>query len=164
MGQVERLQVRVGGGWIVMIVASAIAFPIGGDVVTLSGTSGSPNYATDTASVALAGWRFNSDGTVDKMEGGSAFQFNSTTEWVIPNVYGNGPYWIRYTEDSGATANWISNSAKNTWLALTSDRIWQWTSNIGIRTGAGKVEIAKDSGGSNIVATGYYGGDIEGGV
>lgn len=130
-----------------------------GDVVTLSGTTVSANWAYDfDVGVATAGWYFRADGTVDEHEFGSITQFQSSTQWVIPNAYA-GDFWIRFSNYSGSNPN--SGYTGGTWLALTTNRQIIWTTSITIRVGVQKVEIATDSGGSNIVATGYYGGDVE---
>lgn len=134
-----------------------------GDVVTLSGTTGAgANMAVETLDpFAYAGWRFGSDGTVDKYtEDGGYVQFAAATEWVQPNTHQNGPYWIRATLDTGDADNWVSSDATGSWLALTSDREWRWTVSLGDREGTYKIEIATDATGTRIVATGYYGGEV----
>jgi len=132
------------------------------EVVTLSGTLVSPNYTYDAdipPGTVTATWYFRSDGTVDKLDFGGTFQFQSATQWVIPNTYTRS-YWFRGTASTGSAPNGSSNSL-NTWHPSTSDVIWTWTASFGTRVGSIKVEIATDAAGTNIVATGYYGGDVD---
>jgi hypothetical protein len=132
--------------------------------VTLSGTSGSPNVCENTESSpddCTAGWRFNSDGTVDKATSvlgiypGSYDQFASGVQWIsdTPLI----TYYIRFTLDSGDS---LTSGTTGSWLALTSNREFYWReSGIGQTAGTVKVEIDTVGDGSNIVATGYYRGE-----
>lgn len=133
------------------------------EVITLSGTSGSPNTITQTStdpSDAYAGWRFLSDGTIDSGKDSNSSlnwtQFQSAVEWsdLQPSP---GTHWIRATLDAGSTPNNI-NAGIGIWLAF-GDHEWSWSRTIvNITAGTLKIEIATDSAGSNIVATGYYRG------
>ena len=150
----------------VSVVRSVYA---GGEVVTLSGTSGSPNTSTDTEDTpinALAGWRFYANGDVRRVFASTYTLFNSGTEWnsSTPGI----DYWIRATLDSGNAPNTGASSTLNTWHQLVGGAAptylaWEWLESrdpIAEFTTAGtlQIDIATDSGGSNIVATGYYRG------
>lgn len=127
--------------------------------VVLSGTAGSPNASTvnQTEATATAGWRFNADGTVDRLVGINWTQFRAGTEWISPLPSPN-IYWFRFTDDSGDTVNGGS-LVSGTWYALTSARQITWIqSSAGIREGTARVDIATDSSPAAIVATGYYKG------
>lgn len=132
------------------------------DVITLSGTTGSPNTSTDFAistNDAYVRWFFNSDGTVDrlKLQGADSFEIFGPSQWS--NGTPIGDYWLRFTHNAGDAAN-LGNSS-GSWLAMTTalSQGWQETTNgFAVTTGSSKVEIASDSGGTTIVATGYYGG------
>lgn len=139
------------------------------EVITLSGTTGDPNQAIDfetSPTNAQAWWDFKTDGRIWK-EGLSAGFFQSGTEWNsnYPDAPGRD-YWIRATANADSAPN--LGQTLNTWHVLygtgQSDRRWGWEeAAIGSYLGSIKVEIATDSGGSNIVATGYYEGraDVE---
>ncbi|MEE8599348.1 MAG: hypothetical protein V3S69_07595 [Dehalococcoidales bacterium] len=145
-----------------MSVKRAILVP---ELVTLAGTSGSPIQATDSIpspTNAQAGWRFNVDGTLERfrLNDGPPYDFrNQGVEWnnKDPGI----DYWIRALNDAGD--NPTSGPALNTWLALAgageAAREWLWLET-GTSTTAGtlQIDIATDSGGSTIVATGFYRG------
>lgn len=129
------------------------------EVITLSGTAGAPNTTIDNAgsapASAEAGFLFLTTGGVTAhrfITGDAAFQ--AGTEWC--NQAPVGSYWIRFTSNTGTDPS----IAMNTWLALTTQRdcVWQAGTAAETVTGSVKVEIASDSGGATIVATGYYGG------
>lgn len=131
-------------------------------VVSLSGTSGSPNVSTDqeqTPTDALAGWQFINDGAVKRIVSDVYVIFNSGVEWI--DVY-DGNNWIRATLDAGDAPN-FNSAALNSWLQLTSTRQWQWRENSdppneATTAGTLKIEISSSGSGSPILDTGYYRG------
>jgi len=135
------------------------------EVITLSGTTGSPNTSTDFAistNNASVYWAFNADGTVDriKTQGTDIFEIFGPNQWCNTDPALN--YWIRFTHNAGDAAN-LGNSS-GTWFAMSgaNGQGWQETTNgFATHSGSSKVEISTDSGGSTIVATGYYGGTAE---
>ncbi len=146
------------------IVATAIYG--GGEKVTLSGTSGSPNLANCTRAQsfgsATAAWSFQTDGTVDYTLNCTTTQWQNNVEWIDSQPSPQGDYWIRATVDAGSTPG---GSAVGSWLKLTgsgaANRSWDWTKTLpgaGTVSGTLRIEIATDAAGSNIVATGYYRG------
>jgi hypothetical protein len=87
-------------------------------------------------------------------DGDGSMQGNVTNafEWFSPVTPGIGTgYWIRLTVNSGTSP---SGSAVGSWLQLSSARSWSLTrTTIGTFTGNYTLEIATDSGGTNIVAS-----------
>ena len=95
-----------------------------GGTVTLSGESVSVNGA-----LADAGIRFNSDGTVDKVENGTYTQVDSSTDWIIPNGAASSLYDVRITNvvDIGGSPegfNHASAAAEDVWINLGANREW----------------------------------------
>lgn len=149
------------------MISNAARLPAVLEVVTLSGSSGTPNTATDFAispANSYVYWMFNADGTIDllKLQGADQFEKFSPDQWC--NLTPEQDYWIRFTHNAGDASNLGHTSG--TWFAMTSaiGQGWEETTD-GFSTyeGSSKVEIATDSGGVTIVATGYYGGraDVE---
>ena len=146
---------------VVRAVASGYGSTGGGspsETVELSGTSGAPNdvIAESVNPNPCTGyWKFKSTGVVMYFDDVVEVQHQVGVEWC--NVTPSTTYYIRATEISGQT-DALNSDALNTWHSLASDR--QWASSIESPTTAGsalwKIEIATDSGGSNIIATGYY--------
>lgn len=145
--------------------ALAAAAIVNTEFVNLSGTTGSPNTDADfeAPGTARAGWQFLATGDCVKYSGTA----HNKPEW-----YGNpsrtthstpdATYYIRATDDgSGDDVPPDSGPALNTWWSLASSRTWYWEAGPGFDESDGqiKVEIATDSGGTNIIATGYYRGE-----
>lgn len=149
-----------------VVVAATRQF---GDIITLSGTHTAAIARNDFAispSDASVLWRLsNTSGNLEYSIGGGGYtQIGS--EWCE----GGAPtqdWWVRFTSDPylslDEAPNHPSSSTLNTWLKVggTSSSIryfgWQETTNgFAMTRGQVKVEIASDSGGSTIVATGYY--------
>ena len=95
---------------------------------------------------------FGTDGSITQYTtlGGSAAYADG---WYYANTTGIGAYfWIRCTVNSGA----VGGSGTGTWLALTADRYWyvEWVLTFaGSNTANITVQIASDSGGTNIVSS-----------
>ncbi len=139
------------------------------EAVALSGTSGNPvtfmDMPSSNANDLIMGWTFGSNGNIYKYEsiynqGGSGTYLHSSTQWN--NITPSQTYYIKVT-NSGGTKNVSTpdSDAINSWIALTSDREYRVRDARDITTYADenmiiKVEIASDSGGSNILDTGYY--------
>jgi hypothetical protein len=103
--------------------------------------------------IAIAGIRFNSDGTVDKNADGAYTQVDSATDWMTPNAAAPGPYSIRATLDSGDTPG---GPELGSWHALTSAREWFLNSSgLGVLQCSLTIEISPNAGGS-IVASNTY--------
>lgn len=124
--------------------------------VALSGTLGTPNAAAKTAvspASATASWTFLANGTL--VDGDGVAYNPDPVEWFYPESLDPfATYYVRATLESGTSPG---GSALNTWHALSGPE--QWFLNqvgIGSNTCVLKLEIATDSGGTNIVATGYY--------
>lgn len=117
------------------------------DKVTLSGET--------VVALGIATIIFNTDGTVDKTEDATTVQVDASTDWIIPNSGAAGhTYYIRATKTSGDDPNIGDDLA--TWLALSSKRQWGQSSTLETLTCTLKIEIARDSGGSDVLASGTY--------
>lgn len=137
--------------------------------VTLSGTSGSPihftDFPTDNNNDLVMGWEFAADGNIYKYESvynvsGQGRYLYTSTQWN--NITPSQTYYIRVTNVGGTKNLSVSDSDTiNSWIALTSNREFRVRDSRDVTIYADenceiKVEIASDSGGSNILATGYY--------
>ena len=120
------------------------------------------------------GWLFQSDGTVSDYDNDRTPTSVSAghVDWINTSSY-TGSYWVRASiqsqSDPASQSFATSPSALNTWLATTSSRSFLFTDNRSAASYAGasvvlKIEIASDSGGSNILATGYYRTNYDGGA
>jgi hypothetical protein len=144
-----------------------LGFASGLGPVDLAGTVGVPRQAYDSSidpNLATVDWDFRTDGGVYKVEGFSApleTQDNASTTWYPNGTPPTGRFWIRFTVDSGDTPD--TGDSMSTWHTLAStDRTFGYNrSGTGQDRGVIKVEIATDSGGSSIVATGYYEGWVD---
>ncbi len=149
---IKEIEVKISGAWQTVFM---------GIVYTLSGTTGAPNSASDYnlfPDDSLAGWRFYNNGEVWKVET-TTTQFRDGIEWSSEQPTVTVDAWIRATYYSGDSPN--SGDTLNTWhkVGNGSNRAWLWSvTGAGSEVGVIKVEIATDSGGSDIVATGYYRG------
>lgn len=129
------------------------------ETVTLSGTFGSPNLSTDTVADpanAESGWKFKIDGGVEKLNGvtDTYVAHEAGTEWC--NVSPSITYYIR-AQLNGAGDVPTSGPTLNTWVALTTERVWeQLVSSIAIRECILQIQIDTVGDGSNIIATGQY--------
>jgi len=148
------------------IILSAFGVQTGAasEVVTLSGTSGVPNVSFDkeeSPTSALAGWRWNADGTIDRVASDVWTAFNSGTEWIDSNPTPAGNYWVQATLDSGDAPT--SGPALTTFHALTSTREWTWLESSdppgsASTLGTLQIDISDESDGTPILDTGYYRG------
>ena len=147
--------------------------------ITLHGTGNAAagaNANSTTTSMpssgdAVFGMRFRADGNIEKYTNGVAqgqtgYWTFSTSSWC--NITPSQTYYIRASNDNGnlsypqtLSTSGSDSATLNTWLALTSNRSFRYRvagprSNVAQREGLMKIEIASDSAGSNIEATGYY--------
>ena len=153
------------------------AFAIGFDAqstqptesISLEGTTSDAedfyDRATSNNHDLIMGWRFGSDGNIYKYEsiynvGGNGLYLHSSSKWN--NITPSQTYYIRVTNFGGTTNLSTSDSDTiNSWIALSSNRDFRVRDSRNLTQYADenmimKVEIASDSGGSNIEATGYY--------
>ncbi len=89
----------------------------------------------------------NGDGGYDNFGGATSFP------WFDPNSTGIGAnYWVRMTVNSGTGGTFTGSTG--TWLSLSTARTWTLSRNtVGNGTRNVTLEIATDSGGTNVVAT-----------
>jgi hypothetical protein len=104
--------------------AAAASVGAGGVVTLTNDTNSAFNFGSD----AHAEHFFNADGTVDERDNfGVNTQINSGTDWVIPNSAAPGSYRIRHTSAVGDTGAFTPAGVLNTYIALTSNRIYRVT-------------------------------------
>lgn len=149
-------------------VVRATAAGFGGTItetLSLSGTVASPNVvqSTQEASSCAAYWYFEPDGTVFHSAADNQdpdVQFQSGIEWC--DVTPQQTYYIRCTllSSSYTSGSGHLGSSFNTWHALSSTVSFGVSDNDAALATASsedyKIEISNDSGGTNILATGYY--------
>ena len=134
----------------------------GGGIIHLSGTLVSPNYDIDTFDgpfgAAVAGWAFTTTGIVAGIAGG---QFQDGIEWTEEQDSPTGDYWLYADLQTGSTPS----GTLDTWLKIagssssTASFSWTRSGTNGTTAGTLRIRISDDSGGSNILATGYYRGE-----
>jgi hypothetical protein len=121
--------------------------------ISLAGLTGVYGLAYP-GNTAYAELIFNSNGTVQQGTSDSGIQSNSS--WATPTTAGIGSsYWVRFTQTASSGAGQTEyGSPRSTWVQISSTVIFGVS-----RTANGggyiqyTVQIASDSGGSNIVAT-----------
>ena len=153
--------------------------------ITLHGTgnaaNGSQANSTTTSMPSsgdgVFGMRFRADGNIEKYTNGVAqgqtgYWTFSTSSWN--NITPSQTYYIRASNDNGnltypttLSTSGSDSDTLNTWLALSSNRQFRYRvagprSNVAQLEGIMKIEIASDSAGSNIEATGYYYWEVNG--
>lgn len=128
------------------------------------------------ADACESGIRFNSDGTIDRKEnnninhGGPGVQYNqvsSATDWVTPNAVSAATHYIRAVQSS-FTKNTFTpavfdtlNGTMDSFITLGNGQSREWSLE-GSTNSAGEgnitwvidFDIAKDAGGTDIVASG----------
>lgn len=147
------------------VMGSAVGFESTGgtETVSLSGTSGSPTDTTELpvsdSNYCRCGLLFTTGGAIRQTSGTGGSGDSSFENWC--NVTPTQTYYIRGTAVSTTTYNPDDSAPLNTWLALSSQRNFfvfdtRPSLNYADEDFVIKIEIADDSGGSNIIATGYY--------
>ena len=138
---------------------------------TLSGVANGPlrSFGLTAGTDIVIGWEFRNDGTI--YEVGGAYGTQDRGDWYVGGTPGD--HWIRFTQNSsdplGTDAPDASYSdSSGTWHQVggtsgSTRRIrWNPPAN-SFAGGSMKVEISTSSSGSPIVATGYYGIEVESG-
>lgn len=150
----------------VFLMAFGNTAGLGVEVITLSGTTGSPISSTDTdynPNNAFVEWNFRSDGTVDLVKGGSGTsQYQAGIQWSNYQTSPGSGYYIRFTlnADDSPVVNGGADALGDI-LIMTSDNSVRWSqTGTGTRAGSVKVEIGNATM-STIHATGYYGGTAQ---
>lgn len=102
---------------------------------------------------AFAEYRFQTDGTITY--GNNSTFSGSMGNWASPTTTGIGSsYWVRFTETASDGDSTVIGSARGVWIQMSSARIFgleKTTGGLAYRVYT--IQIATDSGGSNIVAT-----------
>ncbi len=107
-------------------------------------------YPGDTA---FAEYRFQDNGTITY--GNNSTFSGSMGNWASPTTAGIGSsYWIRFTQTAAGGLSTETGSSRGVWHQLSSQRIFGLSKqNNGYAYRTYTVQIASDSGGSNIIAT-----------
>lgn len=133
------------------------------EAAQLSGSLGSPNWIVKGPLSAGGGgqWTFVNNGTLFK--DGDLFQ--AGTQWNVNQPTPEKDYWLRATQASGdaPTTGTLGSWQKIAGEGSAASLVYRWTVTPGTDDLLGiiKVELSTNSAGTNIVATGYYGADIE---
>lgn len=100
----------------------------GGGTVTLSGETVNRDGTLDVVGIYVYGSSSGSQGQVDKREGSTYTQIDTTTDWVIPNSAAGDGYHIKctITSDIGGDPGFTGGSGTGSWLSLTgvTSRFW----------------------------------------
>lgn len=118
------------------------------DIVVNINTATVEDYTFVGGGGSIAGWKCHSDGNVkyNTATGGSVNAYN----WVVPTSEGSN-YWCRATLSSGSTP---LGSGLGSWIDTALNPGWEiQLSTVGSDTSVLSVQIASDSGGSNIIDT-----------
>jgi hypothetical protein len=96
---------------------------------------------------------FKTDGTIEKHTNGTTPNTSGSTAWVSPTGVGAAAnLWVRATVVAGA----LSTGTANVWLSGAADNSWGKNSSAGTASVQLLVEVATDSGGATIVASGTW--------
>lgn len=79
----------------------------------------------------------------------------SNVDWGSPTGAGNGTgFYVRITVSSGSNP---SEGTQGTWISTNSDVTWSWSvAHPGTLTSSGTIEVASDSGGTDILDSTDY--------
>jgi hypothetical protein len=125
----------------------------GKSAITISLASLSALYGSNFGGYAFAYYLFNSNGLIRYWQTGT--NDGAVGNWASPTTTGIGSsYWIRFTQTGSFGGVTETGSARGTWISLSTSPTFgveKPTAGYGERTYT--VQIATDSGGSNIVAT-----------
>jgi len=132
------------------------------ETISLTGTSGFPDTLDmifSNSNSARSGLTFQTAGGITQTDGAGGTGDAIQGSWC--NVTPSQTYYIRGTHISGTIYQADDASPLNTWLSLNLQRSFlvidtRATLSYSSENAILKVEIASDSGGSNILATGYY--------
>jgi len=139
--------------------------------ISLLGTVSVPEEASRTVvgGTAIAGWRFNTDGTTDRRQGAWSTGYD---DWATPTGYTPGTQFeIRATRDSGSETA-LDSGNLDTWEALTSTITYELSNNaqdnstedivLLIEVRDTETQTVQDSGYYKISATSNTGGGTTG--
>ena len=140
--QVQEGWVRVSGVWqrfFQAVVYSLIGATYNDTAATVVGV---PGACTVTLTV-------RTDGTV--RASGSASGTLASQDWITPTSAVTTNYWSRWSSTAGS----LSSGSEATWEQLTTNRAYakSYVGLTGTDAVTGTLEIATDSGGSNVVAS-----------
>jgi hypothetical protein len=137
-------------------------FGQGGVISPLAG--GTASEFTIAPNLAKAGWRFNPDGSIDKLDG--AGWSLSQQLWYSPKTAGigsSGDYWIKFHLMSGTTPD--TSPGFDTWVPLTSSQtVTNEDDNGGFLQSSLLISISKGGTDAAILTTGTFAIQIESAV
>lgn len=164
------------------VVISQHTFKMSVDNVSLEGTTSSPETngtpRLSDGTVGL-GWQFTGNGAITNPGAVSQFDSDASPQqsttghlpWHTPSS--QTQYYFRFSiyAQSDVGSQTLSGTTLNTWVSMpTGISLGVYVNDNRAANSYGaayvtwKVEIATDSGGTNIVATGYYRSNYEGGA
>jgi len=129
--------------------AGGVSWAVNLDGQTISYSSTANRYA---------GVRINADGTVDRRGGtsGSYGQIDSGTDWIIPNGAASSDFDVYCTVNSSSGAGLNGGSdAVDTWLDLSTDRMWYCFRNT-VGTNSANLTISIRYNGGSTLDSGVY--------
>lgn len=97
-------------------VAMNFAEWYGASAVTVTLTGGTASDTPQAPTNAVAGWKFNSDGTVDILSG-TWSQYLASTNWIIPNAAAADDTYEIYVTHTGDTLQ-AGSAELNAWVDL----------------------------------------------
>ena len=125
-------------------------FGSGGDGINRSFSAWDVVGDNTAGNLATATFGLLSDGTVSGLGAINDLTSPGSSNWFIPTATGVGSlYWVRYT----ATTGTLTTNDASTWTQLNATRSCTKSASTGTASCTFTVEIASDSGGTNIVFT-----------
>jgi hypothetical protein len=137
----------------IILFAPLMAVSATNPVINLDGHSN----IQSAASLQTAGFRVSTNGYIHSYDGSTYTPVDTGTDWIIPRYKADSTYECRVTNVTGSA--WTSAAAANdTWIALTSDRLWYVQDSdsgpAGIKQTNFDIQIRKSGG--PVLATGSY--------
>lgn len=128
----------------------------GGAKYVLTLTDATITHAVIDPADATAGVRFQTDGTLDRVQGATPTQINSTTDWVIPNNAA-GTFHVKATEVSWGGAG-TRVGTMGSWVELgTIVRNWYLFYDGAVSNEQWVIDIEiSDDGGTTTIDTGRF--------
>jgi hypothetical protein len=141
-----------------LTILATVASGLGGVILTLSGGSAQD---IDSGASATAGFRFNTDGTVDRLQGSSYTQISAATDWIIPNQAADSTYDVRITNIGVGDPFTDLAAAEDVWIDLGTNREYKLVNSGGdLKSNTCDFEIRNDAG-TTVASTAGGSYDVE---